>query len=180
MKYILITGDPVEGFEYEGPYDDERELIRLAKNELGPDESWWIAPIREPEENTSTTSRTNPAAMSDKELCKVILDSFEGKEIRHKDGNPRNYSIENLELVPIKDSSFEIFDIPEQTQRLDWWTEHQRIEREIAQSDKEKLDTKLDILESIDTADTDSFVSSLPGIDYHDIMDQIDEEDIPL
>lgn len=137
------------------------------------------APIRE------------PAQKSDKELCKVILDSMIGKEIRYKDGNPSNYSIDNLELIPIKNSSFEVHDIKEDNKIGYELERHREIERKNAQNNNERLETKLDILEiyddpdyeketQADTADTESYAASLPGIDYHDILDRLDEEDIPL
>jgi hypothetical protein len=40
LMYILITGDPVEGFEYHGPFTDEHEAISYGEKHF-PDSYWW-------------------------------------------------------------------------------------------------------------------------------------------
>jgi hypothetical protein len=174
MKYIVIIGSPISRFEYIGPFDDVTSALNFARKKYG-DNHWWIEEIKDPNDNTSirsemTTALRWTAEGEDKGLCKIVEDYLAGKKIRHKDGNPRNYSLENLELVPIKDSHFEVHDIPEQTQRLDWWIEHQKIMREIQRNDYDEFEN------DIDTADTDSYASSLPGID-NDVLRELRQHD---
>ena len=42
--HILITGDPVDGFEYFGPFKTGEEAIAAGEDHLDGD--WWIAPLR--------------------------------------------------------------------------------------------------------------------------------------
>lgn len=46
--HILITGNPVDGFEYFGPFKTGKEAITYGEERLGND--WWIAPLRGKEE----------------------------------------------------------------------------------------------------------------------------------
>lgn len=44
-KYIVIDGNPVDGFDYTGPFESEEDAIHYAEfNLAGID--WWIAPLR--------------------------------------------------------------------------------------------------------------------------------------
>jgi len=43
--WILIGGNPVDGFSFEGPFDSREAAIERGE-ELGPD--WWIAPLLPP------------------------------------------------------------------------------------------------------------------------------------
>lgn len=51
MKYILITGSPSDGFDYEGPFDDPTTAGEFARKTFPRNSKYWIAPIREPEED---------------------------------------------------------------------------------------------------------------------------------
>lgn len=46
--HILIIGNPVDGFEYYGPFKTGEEAIAYGEDRLGGD--WWIAPLRGKEE----------------------------------------------------------------------------------------------------------------------------------
>lgn len=46
MQHIIITGNPVEGFEYVGPFDSIEEAD-AASDRL--DDQWWIAPLVSPD-----------------------------------------------------------------------------------------------------------------------------------
>lgn len=41
--HILITGNPVDGFSYYGPFKTGEDAIEHGNNRHGPD--WWIAPL---------------------------------------------------------------------------------------------------------------------------------------
>lgn len=47
--YIIIFGNPVNGFAYEGPYPDHEIALAAAEGRGG---SWWIAPIQVAEPHT--------------------------------------------------------------------------------------------------------------------------------
>lgn len=47
MKYILITGSPLDGFIYEGPFDYLPEIMKFARDKYGKG-AWWIAELKEP------------------------------------------------------------------------------------------------------------------------------------
>jgi len=55
MKYFIISGSPVYGFRYIGPFEAEQEAVNYQlrnKNTLYKD--WWIAELLAPSENAST------------------------------------------------------------------------------------------------------------------------------
>jgi hypothetical protein len=43
---IVITGTPVDGFQYLGPFVDSAEALGYCEGLAGTD--WWIAPLYEP------------------------------------------------------------------------------------------------------------------------------------
>lgn len=46
-KWILIVGDPIDGFFYYGPFDDQQAAIDYVEaNHDGPD--WWTAKLMGP------------------------------------------------------------------------------------------------------------------------------------
>lgn len=45
MKYTIITGNPIDGFECAGLFDSEPEAITCAEVEYDH-QDWWIMPIR--------------------------------------------------------------------------------------------------------------------------------------
>lgn len=45
-KHIVITGNPVDGFDYHGPFDEHGDATEFA-GRLGVD--WWIAELTAPE-----------------------------------------------------------------------------------------------------------------------------------
>lgn len=45
---IVITGNPVDGFAYHGPFESEEEAQEWAENECQDD--WWVAPLASPSE----------------------------------------------------------------------------------------------------------------------------------
>ena len=46
MNYIVIYGDPVDGFNFVGPFADRDEAVRYAEFDAGTD--WWIAELVQP------------------------------------------------------------------------------------------------------------------------------------
>jgi hypothetical protein len=42
-KYIVVVGDPVDGFEFYGPFNTEPEAIEWAGENLNGD--WWTASL---------------------------------------------------------------------------------------------------------------------------------------
>lgn len=47
-QHILVIGNPISGFAYEGPYNDFDDA-REAGESVGDD--WWVAPLHDPEPN---------------------------------------------------------------------------------------------------------------------------------
>jgi hypothetical protein len=47
MKYIIVFGNPVDGFTFVGPYNNYGDA--MAQAEKIKDETWWIANLIMPE-----------------------------------------------------------------------------------------------------------------------------------
>lgn len=48
MKYIIITGNPVDGFEYHGPFGSSDQAVTwAAANPEIDGKDWWVAPLHE-------------------------------------------------------------------------------------------------------------------------------------
>lgn len=48
MTHILITGNPVDGFDYTGPFDTASDAADYANtHDIMPD--WWVAPLAKEE-----------------------------------------------------------------------------------------------------------------------------------
>lgn len=45
-KFVIVSGNPIEGFQLEGPFDDREQAIEYADRQIGGD--WWIAPLTPP------------------------------------------------------------------------------------------------------------------------------------
>lgn len=43
---ILITGNPVDGLEFFGPFDEAEEATEFA--EINAEADWWVAEVRSP------------------------------------------------------------------------------------------------------------------------------------
>jgi len=50
MSYIIITGNPTEGFTYTGPFLIREDAIEYAEQKLPTWEYWWIAELYAKEE----------------------------------------------------------------------------------------------------------------------------------
>lgn len=44
MYYIIVTGSPVDGFQYYGKFDDHASALEKAEA-FFDNESWWIAEV---------------------------------------------------------------------------------------------------------------------------------------
>lgn len=51
MNFIIVYGDPVDGFNFVGPFDDRDEAVRYAEFDVGTD--WWIAELDAPAEESA-------------------------------------------------------------------------------------------------------------------------------
>ena len=49
-KFIVITGNPVDGFCHHGPFDDMAHAVEWATDELSG-LGWWTAPLAAPTES---------------------------------------------------------------------------------------------------------------------------------
>jgi hypothetical protein len=47
MQYIIVTGNPVDGFGYIGPFVDRDDAVRYS--DCLSDLDWWIAEVNPPE-----------------------------------------------------------------------------------------------------------------------------------
>jgi hypothetical protein len=45
-QYIIITGNPVQGFSYVGPFNDNNDAVEAAIDILEAD--WWVAELIHP------------------------------------------------------------------------------------------------------------------------------------
>ncbi len=48
MKHIIIFGNPVDGFEYVGPFDDAEAANEYAERYLSGGNDWWVVLLQEP------------------------------------------------------------------------------------------------------------------------------------
>lgn len=48
MSFIVITGNPVDGFQYYGRFSDEPTAIDWADENLS-EEDWWVAELINPD-----------------------------------------------------------------------------------------------------------------------------------
>ena len=90
MNYICITGNPIKGFQFHGPFPSDHAAVDWAEKEMGLDIDWYISVLRKP---------ATALSAEDKQLVQSISTHYDWSQIRHKDGNPRNYDIDNLEIV---------------------------------------------------------------------------------
>lgn len=49
MKHIIVVGNPVEGYEFYGPFESPEDAIRYADNNLDYGDHWEIAKLKAPE-----------------------------------------------------------------------------------------------------------------------------------
>lgn len=47
--FIIVTGDPIEGFTFVGPFDSEKDAAKHGNTDGNLKAGdWWIAPLEEP------------------------------------------------------------------------------------------------------------------------------------
>jgi hypothetical protein len=49
-KFIIITGGPVDGSTYHGPFDTADEAIEWADHSAAITDCWWVAELNPPAE----------------------------------------------------------------------------------------------------------------------------------
>jgi hypothetical protein len=102
MSFIIITGDPLKGFNFTGPFLTEGEAIDYAERDRKLDYSFW---------QCTGLLAPNPAesniSISDAHLINYLSRSMKDKVLIHKDGDCHNYDITNLTLVS-KEDPFEL------------------------------------------------------------------------
>lgn len=54
-KFILITGNPVDGFTHEGPFDTHDDGVLYAERTDDGVESWWVVPLHAPTRENEET-----------------------------------------------------------------------------------------------------------------------------
>lgn len=47
MRALVITGNPVDGFEYIGPFDDTETAVEWCQD-MFDDEDWWVTELTSP------------------------------------------------------------------------------------------------------------------------------------
>ena len=47
--YILVIGNPVDGFGYIGPFEDSEDAVSYADKHLDDRSDWWISSMEKPE-----------------------------------------------------------------------------------------------------------------------------------
>jgi hypothetical protein len=48
MKYIILSGNPVEGYEFYGPFDTQESALKYADNNLDYGREWCFANLIAP------------------------------------------------------------------------------------------------------------------------------------
>jgi len=63
-KYILVEGNPLSGFNFYGPFDNEAAAVRYAERDPEDDE-WWVADLLEPiDEEDEVLITVNPVPLT--------------------------------------------------------------------------------------------------------------------
>ena len=53
QQYIIIDGNPVDGYQFYGPFDDGEKASYWANLELDRDPEWFVAKLNSPDEETA-------------------------------------------------------------------------------------------------------------------------------
>lgn len=56
--WVIVTGDPIAGFEYFGIFEEEPDAVEWADRHL-EDRDWWIALVNEYRERDRERGRTD-------------------------------------------------------------------------------------------------------------------------
>lgn len=51
MKHIIVVGNPVDGYEFYGPFDTSDDALRFHDSELDYGDHWEITQLKSPEPN---------------------------------------------------------------------------------------------------------------------------------
>lgn len=75
---IIVTGNPVDGSEYVGPFPNAAEANEYAEGFIGGD--YWIANIDTPIERKTESGEWDSESMADRfrEMAEAILDDADG------------------------------------------------------------------------------------------------------
>lgn len=49
MSYIIVTGNPKDGFVYIGPFDSHEDAVQHAEWKANLEADWWVIELLEPE-----------------------------------------------------------------------------------------------------------------------------------
>jgi hypothetical protein len=52
MNHIIIIGNPVDGFQYIGPFLSAVDACQHGNTDGNIDAEWWVAPLEAPEEES--------------------------------------------------------------------------------------------------------------------------------
>jgi hypothetical protein len=45
QQWIIVVGDPIDGFTFDGPFETHDEALQLAETGRSYTGTWWIAPL---------------------------------------------------------------------------------------------------------------------------------------
>lgn len=48
MKFVIVTGSPIDGFTFIGPFEFHGDASDYADANLAGEADWWIAEVRTP------------------------------------------------------------------------------------------------------------------------------------
>ena len=51
MDYILMYGNPYEGFEFVGPFENGTDAVEYADNEIGNNYEYWAIALVDPNDS---------------------------------------------------------------------------------------------------------------------------------
>jgi hypothetical protein len=97
MSTIIITGNPVDGFKYHGPFDTPDSAIDYEEHVLDEGVDWWIAPLVTPEPSDSDGTFTeddqgNWRPVHYPGAAIPIPPTWEPTHVSKKDGSTARYS----------------------------------------------------------------------------------------
>jgi hypothetical protein len=58
--FVLIRGNPVDGFEYIGPFPGRQHAAQYGNTDPHTDADWWIAPLHAPAERDLIDADAHP------------------------------------------------------------------------------------------------------------------------
>ena len=76
QPHVIVTGNPVDGLNFIGPFPNSASAIESADNDGRLDADWWIAPLERPEAEGAAAASSDRALEPGKDDPSGILREF--------------------------------------------------------------------------------------------------------